>query len=174
MFSQGALSYLLPLHVEALGYSSRLSGTLLSMFGIVAVLIFSLPTNKLFNKIQPVYTFSIGLGFMACAQYLIGQTSDQGLLYGCLALYGAGFAFLFPSITLMLVRATEPETRGKGYGIFYAFFSLGSVAGSFTIGSIEKSIPNLFTVTAIILMVCVVITLIFGRTKQQVVIEEHA
>lgn len=172
MFSQGALSYLLPLHVEELGYSSRLSGTLLSMFGIVAVLIFSLPTNKIFNKIQPIYTFSFGLLVMASAQFLIGQTSGQGWLYGCLALYGTGFAFLFPSITLMLVRATVPETRGKGYGIFYAFFSLGSVAGSFIIGAIDKTIPNLFTVTAIILVVCVMITLLFGRTKQQLIVEE--
>ena len=168
MYSQGALSYLLPLHIEALGYSSRLSGTLLSMFGIVAVLIFALPTNKIFNKVSPVYTFCFGLSMMALAQFLIGQNTEQGLLYGCLALYGVGFAFLFPSITLMLVRATEPETRGKGYGIFYAFFSLGVVAGSFTLGLINASIQNLFSITAMVLLCCVVITFIFGRTKEKV------
>ena len=165
MYSQGALSYLLPLHIESLGYSSRLSGTLLSMFGIVAVLIFALPTNKIFNKVSPVYTFSFGLSMMALAQFLIGQNSAQGLLYGCLAIYGVGFAFLFPSITLMLVRATTPETRGKGYGIFYAFFSLGVVAGSFTLGLIEGSITTLFSITAVVLLGCVVITLLFGRER---------
>lgn len=163
MYSQGALSYLLPLHVAQLGYSSRLSGTLLSMFGIVAVLIFALPTNKLFNKIQPVYTFCFGLIVMAIAQLLIGQTEQQILLYGCLALYGVGFAFLFPSITLMLVRATTKETRGKGYGLFYAFFSLGVVAGSFTLGLIDTTVTNLFLITAIILCMCVIITLILSR-----------
>lgn len=166
MYSQGALSYLLPLHIEQLGYSSRLSGTLLSMFGIVAVLIFALPTNRIFNVVSPIYTFSFGLSMMALAQFLIGQNTEQAFLYGCLAIYGVGFAFLFPSITLMLVRATEPETRGKGYGIFYAFFSLGVVAGSFSLGLINTTIKNLFTITAVVLMCCVAITFIFGRTKE--------
>jgi len=163
MFSQGALAYLLPLHVVEIGYDSRLSGTLLSMFGIVAVLIFALPTNRIFNVVSPITTFSFGLGMMGLAQFLIGQNSEQALLYGCLALYGVGFAFLFPSITLMLVRATVPETRGKGYGLFYAFFSLGVVAGSFTLGLIDQPVTNLFTITSIVLFICVVITLLLGR-----------
>ena len=163
MYSQGALAYLLPLHVVELGYDSRVSGTLLSMFGIVAVLIFALPTNRIFNVVSPITTFSFGLGMMALAQFLIGQNSEQALLYGCLALYGVGFAFLFPSITLMLVRATVPETRGKGYGLFYAFFSLGVVAGSFTLGLIDQPVTNLFTITSIVLLVCVVMTILLGR-----------
>ena len=68
----------------------------------------------------------------------------------------------------MLVRATEPKTRGKGYGIFYAFFSLGVVAGSFTLGLINTSIQNLFSITAIVLMCCVVLTFLFGRTNERV------
>ena len=163
MYSQGALAYLLPLHVVGIGYDSRLSGTLLSMFGIVAVLIFALPTNRIFNVVSPIITFAFGLGMMALAQFLIGQNTEQGLLYACLALYGLGFAFLFPSITLMLVRATVPETRGKGYGLFYAFFSIGVVAGSFTLGLIDQPISNLFTITSIVLLSCVVITVLLGR-----------
>ena len=163
MYSQGALAYLLPLHVVDIGYDSRLSGTLLSMFGIVAVLIFALPTNRIFNVVSPIITFAFGLGMMALAQFFIGQNTEQGLLYACLALYGLGFAFLFPSITLMLIRATVPETRGKGYGLFYAFFSLGVVAGSFTLGLIDQPISNLFTITSIVLFSCVVITVLLGR-----------
>lgn len=164
MYSQGALAYLLPLYVVDIGYDSRLSGTLLSMFGIVAVLIFALPTNRIFNKISPIYTFAFGLSMMALAQFLIGHTTSQGLLYGCLSIYGVGFAFLFPSITLMLVRSTRPETRGKGYGLFYAFFSLGVVAGSFTLGLIDKPLSSLFTITSIVLISCVVLTVLVGRT----------
>lgn len=40
MFSQGVIAYLLPLKVQSLGYDSRLSGTLMSTFGIIAVLVF--------------------------------------------------------------------------------------------------------------------------------------
>ncbi len=167
MFSQGALAYLLPLHVVDVGYNSRLSGTLMSMFGIVAVLIFALPTNRIFNIVSPLATYAFGLGMMGLAQFLIGQNSGQAMLYVCLAIYGVGFAFLFPSINLMLVRATTPETRGKAYGYFYAFFSLGVVAGSFSLGLLDKSLTTLFTITAIVLFSCVALTVVLSRVQEK-------
>lgn len=163
MFSQGALAYLLPLHVEALGYSSRLSGTLLSMFGIVAVALFILPTNKLFDHISPLISFSIGLGSMGISQMLIGQADSAALLYACLALYGVGFAFLFPAINLLLIQATTPKTRGKAYGYFYAFFSIGVIVGSSGLGLLTVSIPVQFLITGILLTSCVCIVFIFNK-----------
>src|SRR5690606_157380 len=81
MFSQGALAYLLPQHVEMIGYSSRISGTLMSMFGLVAVAIFALPSNKIFDRLPTIFSFSIGLGLMGISQILIGQTVNITLLY---------------------------------------------------------------------------------------------
>lgn len=152
MFSQGALAYLLPLHVQELGYSSRLSGTLLSMFGIVAVLIFVLPTNKIFDRIPSIYTLSIGMVFIGLSQILIGQMTSQGILYAVLALYGVGFALLFPSINTLLIHATEPEVRGKAYGYFYAFFSLGTVAGSSGLGLLPFNLEGSFIFTGVLLI----------------------
>ena len=163
MFSQGALAYLLPLRVEALGYSSRLSGTLLNMFGIVAVALFLLPTNKLFDRISPFISFSIGLGSMGVSQILIGQANTAALLYACLALYGVGFAFLFPAINLLLIQATTPKTRGKAYGYFYAFFSIGVIVGSSGLGLLTVAIPVQFLITGILLMSCVGIVFMFNK-----------
>jgi integral membrane protein len=153
MFSQGALAYLLPLHVESLGYSSRLSGTLMSMFGIVAVLIFVLPTNRLFDKVPPVYSLVAGLACIGGSQILIGQVENTVTLYGVLALYGVGFAFLFPAINTLLVRSTTAGIRGKAYGYFYAFFSLGVVAGSSGLGILPFSLIGSFTFTGVVLLV---------------------
>ena len=153
MFSQGALAYLLPLHVEGLGYDSRLSGTLMSMFGIVAVLIFVLPTNRLFDKIKPVYSLIAGLACMGCSQLLIGQMTSSATLYGVLALYGVGFAFLFPAINTLLVRSTTVGIRGKAYGYFYAFFSLGVVVGSSGLGMLPFTLEESFTFTGVVLIV---------------------
>ncbi|WP_460291968.1 tRNA-dihydrouridine synthase, partial [Bacillus cereus] len=36
----------------------------------------------------------------------------------------------------LLVENTTDDKRGKAFGLFYAFFSLGVVAGSFTVGAI--------------------------------------
>lgn len=153
MFSQGALAYLLPLHVESLGYSSRLSGTLMSVFGIVAVLIFILPTNRLFDKVPPVYSLIFGLGIIGCSQILVGQMTTSSSLYAALALYGMGFAFVFPAINTLLVRSTTVSIRGKAYGYFYAFFSLGVVAGSSGLGMLPLSIGGSFLFTGILLIV---------------------
>jgi len=70
MVSQGALAYLLPLHVDALGYGSRLAGTLLSMFGIVAVTLFLLPTNRMFDRRPPDLIAFAGLAILGLCQLL--------------------------------------------------------------------------------------------------------
>ena len=163
MFSQGALAYLLPLHVENLGYSSRLSGTLMSMFGIVAVLIFVLPTNRLFDKIPPVYSLVAGLACIGSSQLLIGQVSNTSSLYGVLGLYGVGFAFLFPAINTLLVRSTTSGIRGKAYGYFYAFFSLGVVAGSSGLGILPFTLIGSFTFTGVLLIVLATIIFVSAR-----------
>lgn len=152
MFSQGVIAYLLPLHVQTLGYDSRLSGTLMSTFGIIAVLIFVLPTNRIFDRVAPSITMAIGIGFMGLSQLLISQSSTELALYVVLGLYGVGFAFLFPSINTMLIKATPAELRGKAYGYFYAFFSLGVVAGSSVLGWLPFNITEGFIFTGIILL----------------------
>lgn len=152
MFSQGVLAYLLPLYVEGLGYSSRMSGTLMSVFGIVAVVIFLSPVKKIFDKVNAQFTLLFGMGILGLSQILIAQTHSSIQLYGALALYGVGFAFLFPSINALLVESTTPETRGKAYGYFYAFFSLGVVVGSSLLGSLAFEITQGFMFTGLVLI----------------------
>jgi integral membrane protein len=159
MFSQGALAYLLPLHVDDLGYSSRLSGTLLSTFGIVAVILFMMQSGSFLQKVPPVYRFSAGLGFMGLSQILIGQTSGMAGLYAVLTLYGVGFSFLFPAINTMLIQSTSQANRGQAYGYFYALFSLGVVAGSSGIGLVPANVRTQFLVTGIVLIAWVVFVL---------------
>ncbi|OMF21104.1 multidrug transporter [Paenibacillus sp. FSL H8-0548] len=152
MFSQGVIAYLLPLHVQTLGYDSNLSGTLMSAFGIVAVLIFVLPTNRIFDRAAPSTTMALGIGLMGLSQLLISQSTTTLSLYIVLALYGVGFAFLFPSINTMLIKATPAELRGKAYGYFYACFSLGVVAGSSVLGWLPFNIIEGFIFTGIVLL----------------------
>lgn len=152
MFSQGVIAYLLPLHVQTLGYDSRLSGTLMSTFGIIAVLIFALPTNRIFDRVAPARTLSLGIGLMGISQLLISQSSTTLTLYLVLGLYGVGFAFLFPSINTLLIKSTPAELRGKAYGYFYAVFSLGVVAGSSLLGWLSFTIIEGFLFTGLILL----------------------
>lgn len=152
MFSQGVIAYLLPLHVQLLGYDSKLSGTLMSTFGIIAVLIFVLPTNRIFDRVAPSKTAALGAALMGISQLLISQSATNLTLYIVLGLYGIGFAFLFPSINTLLIQATPTELRGKAYGYFYAFFSLGVVAGSAVLGWLPLSISGGFLFTGCIML----------------------
>lgn len=174
MFSQGVLAYLLPIYVQDLGYDSRVSGTLLSVFGIVAVLIFILPTNKIFDYLNPQVTLFAGVLLLGLAQIGIGLTSEMTLLYAILALYGIGFAFLFPSINAILIEATTEQTRGKAYGYFYAFFSIGVVAGSSLLGALDLVGTSGFVFTGTLLFsFCMVVLYSFMKSGAAFVKVQH-
>ncbi|MCY9548562.1 MFS transporter [Lysinibacillus xylanilyticus] len=152
MFSQGVIAYLLPLKVQSLGFDSRLSGTLMSTFGIIAVLVFILPTNRIFDRVAPIKTLSLGISLMGISQLLISQADSSTLLYISMACYGIGFGFLFPSVNSLLIDSTTAEIRGKAYGYFYAFFSLGVVLGSSLLGWLSLGIVSGFIFTGIVLL----------------------
>ncbi|MGN4123930.1 MFS transporter [Lysinibacillus sphaericus] len=163
MFSQGVIAYLLPLKVQSLGFDSRLSGTLMSVFGIIAVLVFILPSNRIFDKVAPVKTLSLGISLMGISQILISQADSNTLLYIAMACYGIGFGFLFPSVNSLLIDSTTVEIRGKAYGYFYAFFSLGVVLGSSLLGWLSLGITSGFIFTGIVLIGFAIFTLISKR-----------
>ncbi|MFJ8518386.1 MFS transporter [Lysinibacillus xylanilyticus] len=168
MFSQGVIAYLLPLKVQSLGFDSRLSGTLMSTFGIIAVLVFILPTNRIFDRVAPIKTLSLGISLMGISQLLISQADSSTLLYIAMACYGIGFGFLFPSVNSLLIDSTTAEIRGKAYGYFYAFFSLGVVLGSSLLGWLSLGIFSGFIFTGIVLLVFATIIICTQKRPSQV------
>lgn len=152
MFSQGVLAYMLPLKVVHLGFDSKTSGLLLSTFGLVAILVFILPINRIFDRVKPIKTLAFGMGVMGLSLLILGEIESLQLMYICMGLYGIGFAFLFPSINSLLIDSTKPIYRGKAYGYFYAFFSLGVVVGSSITGFLELTAKGGFFLTGIILI----------------------
>lgn len=166
MFSQGVIAYLLPLKVHTLGFDSRLSGMLMSVFGIVAVLVFILPSNRIFDKVAPIKTLALGIGLMGLSQILISQADTSTLLYIAMICYGIGFGLLFPSINSLLIDSTNVEMRGKAYGYFYAFFSMGVVLGSSLLGWLSLGVVSGFIFTGIVLITFAGVTLIPNQKNQ--------
>ena len=153
MFSQGALAYLLPLRVDGFGLSSSSSGMLLSVFGVVAVLFFLLPTKRVYDRISPLRGLQIGMLLLGLSQLSLSFVPEANWLYAIMVLYGIGFAFIYPSMNMLLIRGTEPGNRGKAYGLLYAFFSVGVVAGSSGLGALPLDIHGMFAATGILLIV---------------------
>ena len=166
MFSQGVLALVLPLKVEALGFDTKMTGLLLSTFGVVAILIFLLPINRIFDRVRPMVTLAFGISLMGLAMLFLSQIEQLNYLYIAMAIYGAGFAFLFPSINSLLIDSSSAEFRGKAYGYFYAFFSIGVVAGSSVIGSLNLTYKGGFMLTGIILL-AVALYALLGMKKNR-------
>ncbi|QHJ69277.1 MFS transporter [Planococcus halotolerans] len=152
MFSQGVLAYMLPLKVSGLGLPPEMSGLLLSVFGIAAILVFLLPVNRLFDAVKPVYTLIAGFLLMGTSLFLLSSVSAASLLYFSMISYGIGFALLFPSINSLLIDSTTERSRGKAYGYFYAFFSIGVVAGSSFTGALALSADRGFITSGVLLL----------------------
>ena len=159
MFSQGVLAYMLPLKVDLLELPSEMSGLLLSVFGITAILIFLLPVNRLFDRVKPVYTLIAGFSVMGSSLFLLSAVSAAPLLYVSMICYGIGFALLFPSINSLLIDATTERSRGRAYGYFYAFFSIGVVAGSSFTGALALTADQGFVTSGVLLLSAAAINL---------------
>ncbi|GIN71981.1 MFS transporter [Bacillus sp. J14TS2] len=169
MFSQGVVAYMLPLKVEGLGSDTQTSGLLMSTFGLVAVLIFILPTNTLFDRLKPIHTAVFGMTIMGISMLLISFAPSITLLYVIMGTYGIGFAFLFPSLNSMLVDATDPAYRGKAYGYFYAFFSMGVVIGSGITGLLQLTANGGFLFAGILLLIGALFMFFKNRTAHTAV-----
>lgn len=167
MFSQGVLAYMLPLKVVSDGHPSETSGLLLSTFGIAAILVFLLPINRLFDRIPPRITMIIGFVLMGSSQLLLSTVSDISITYAIMCLYGVGFAFLFPSINSLLIDSTVPDTRGRAYGLFYAFFSIGVVAGSSITGALALDASGGFILSGCILVGVALLNFLLTLKKSQ-------
>ncbi|WP_232729854.1 MFS transporter [Paenibacillus phocaensis] len=130
MFSMGALTFGLPLKTEALGFPAQSAGMMLSLFGLVAICLFVLPSNRLFDRVPPLRLCAAGGAIVIGSLMALSMTREQAGMFAVMAVYGLGFALLFPSLNALLLGHVRPEHKGKAFGMFYAFFSLGVVAGS--------------------------------------------
>lgn len=130
MFAMGALTYSLPLKAEALGLPDQAAGLMLSVFGVVAISLFVLPSNRWFDRGAPLRLCAAGGAIVILSLIALSMIGHQAGMFAVMAVYGLGFALLFPSLNALLVGHVSPDHKGKAFGMFYAFFSLGVVAGS--------------------------------------------
>ena len=151
MVSNGTLAFALPLKVESMGLTSETTGLLLSTFGVVALIVFLTPLNRMYDHFSPITLIIIGLSLIAFVHTMLNFATTQSLSYLLMTVYGFGFAFVFPSMNKIVAEASSKIDRGKAYGIFYAFFSLGVVAGSFISGAAQQVIGLPFSLSATIM-----------------------
>lgn len=159
MISNGTLAFALPLNVEDMGRGTETTGMLLSTFGIVALIVFMTPIHRIYDQFSAVKLIATGLSLIGIGMTILSLTTSFSINFMAMIVYGLGFAFIFPSMNKIIADASSKVDRGKAYGVFYAFFSLGAVAGSTVSGWVADILGLPFLMCAIIMFISVGIIL---------------
>ncbi|SIS63894.1 MFS transporter [Salimicrobium flavidum] len=147
MVSNGTLAFALPFQVEGFGLPASLAGAFLSVFGITALIVFITPLNKVYRLYSPLLLVIGGLVLIGLSLMALNIVAGVAWTVVLMVTYGLGFALLFPSMNEMIARTSKEKERGKAYGIFYAFFSLGVVTGSSGAGAVEQWFGSPFLIS---------------------------
>lgn len=163
MISNGTLAFALPLKVQDMGLTSETTGMMLSTYGIVALIIFLTPINRIFDRISSLSLVITGILIIGSVHIMLNIVSIYWVNMLLMVVYGIGFAFIFPSMNKIVADASSKVDRGKAYGIFYAFFSLGAVTGSFLSGATAETLGLPFLSSAITMMAVGVVLIVIAR-----------
>jgi DHA1 family multidrug resistance protein-like MFS transporter len=149
---------LLTLYVIKLGASqnnaSLSSGIIFSAVGI-ATLIAAPRWGKIGNKIGYEKVLFIGLLGGGIGNFL--QILFQDLIsFGSLRfVYGLFFAAVFPAISSLIVKITDPSFRGRAFGLNQSAVQLGIMVGPMIGGLLASwiAIPFVFMINSILLLI---------------------
>lgn len=166
MISNGTLAFALPLNVEAMGGNTQTTGMLLTTFGIVALFVFLTPINRIYDHFSAARLIAIGLAAIGVGMIILSLSTVFWVNLMAMIIYGFGFSFIFPSMNKIVTEASRNVNRGKAYGIFYAFFSLGVVVGSSVSGMIAQYAGLPFLVCGGIMFISMFVILYVSKKQR--------
>lgn len=138
-FTFGGVVTLLPLYVKNLGMEVFHVGMLLATFAIMFI-IFQFPSGTFSDKVSRLPPAIFGLSLSIIALIMIASVEIFLLLAVALALYGAAYGILFPSISAMIAEHTVSEERGMATGIFHALLTAGVAIGAPIMGQVGATV----------------------------------
>ena len=119
----------LPLVLDARGVPASVRGGAFAVYALVALVLMAGPAPYLANRLGRFPPLAGGLVLIGTALLWLSFGGSTGAVYGAMALFGLGFGLLFPAATALVADATVPAERASAFGVFYAAYSLGVVAG---------------------------------------------
>jgi len=132
-FAFGGIVTLLPLHIKSLGMETFHIGMLLTIFVVFFILI-QFPSGIISDRVGrwiPIITgLLIGIIFLI----VLPSVDTFIMLATIMALYGTGYALVFPSISALVVDHTTPEEQGVATGIFHGLLTAGVAVGAPVMG----------------------------------------
>jgi MFS family permease len=132
-FSFGGVVTLLPLYLKGLGMEAFHVGILLAVFAVLFIIL-QMPVGNLSDRIGRARLAIAGLVLGILALMLLPWMKAFPLLIAVMALYGAAYGMIFPSVSATVADHTAVEERGLGTGIFHALLTAGVAIGAPVIG----------------------------------------
>lgn len=132
-FTFGSVVTLLPLHVKRLGMTASEVGMLLATFAIIFIIV-QFPSGALSDRVGRRVTTAIGLSLGIISLLALPLLGSFPLLALAMAVYGAGYGMLFPSISALVAEHTTDRERGTATGIFHALLTAGVAIGAPVMG----------------------------------------
>ncbi|MFC2067554.1 MFS transporter [Chloroflexota bacterium] len=158
-FAFGGVVTLLPLYIKSLGMDAFHVGMLLTMFTIIFISL-QFPSGSISDRIGRFKMISAGLILGTISLTLLPFVTAFPVLLITMALYGAAFGILFPSVSALIADYTKPEERGMATGVFHSFLTAGVAIGAPIMGGIGSlvGIKTALTLCPIILVIALLIT----------------
>ncbi len=163
MFVNGGLVFALPSYVKGMGYSAAMVGALFSTFAISAIAVFVTPLGNLAKRVGPARALAAGAALMAVGCGALSLLHPLPALIAAMAVYGVGFGLVFPAALAALVTNAPEHARGSAFGIFYAIFSLGAIAGPFALSQAGPLHVSPFILAAALPVLFSLILTVLGR-----------
>jgi len=138
-FSFGGVVTLLPSHVSSAGMEAFHMGMLLAVFSVVFILL-QFPSGALSDRVGRHLPTIGGLGLGTVALALMSTQTTFLTLAMVMALYGAGYGLLFPSISALVADHSRPEERGVATGVFHGLLTAGVAIGAPVMGWVAEAV----------------------------------
>lgn len=162
-FAVGGLSAFLPFRVEALGASPAVTGALLGLFAAVAAALMLSPLADQTRATSAARPLGLGLLTLAAALAGLAWTPTVPLAAAASALFGVGFALVFPTAATEASTAAPGSRRGRAFGVFHAVYSLGIVVGPVAAGAAVSAGSSPFSSGIVVALVCAAGVLALSR-----------
>ena len=138
-FGIGALINQLPIVVNEMGGSARMSGIAFATFSLVATAVMASPVHRIVDDRSRALTVICGLGFLGVSSLTLAVLgAGTTAIYAAMLVFGLGFGLLFPSLSVSVAEQSGRNQRGAAFGVFYAIYSLGVFLGAIVSGGVTQ------------------------------------
>lgn len=164
----GLVAPTLPVFVRSFDVGITAASLVISVFALVRLL-FAPLSGRIVGRVGEVPTFTIGLAVVALSTGACAFAASYWQLLVLRGLGGIGSTMFTVSALSLLIRLAPVDMRGRASGMWATGFLLGNVIGPLVgggLGAVSLRAPFLVYAAVLVVVVCVALTMLRGRTGE--------